>query len=114
MVPLQLEEPMGLTIKRREFPLTSGQDLSQDFKNACPKQHSQNCCLSRFSYPTFVCIRHTFFHIFTLTLGLHLKHKARDLGCFTSSPQAIRRSPNNNDNAAKIIPIDVCRCIYEL
>ena len=33
-------------------------------------------------------------------------HEARDLGCFTSSPQATQRSPNYNYdyNAAKTMP----------
>ena len=57
---------------------------------------------------------HFFTQIITLKSGVCLIHKARDLGCFTSSPQATPRSPNYNYNGAKTMPIDACHGIYKL
>ena len=43
-------------------------------------------------YHIFARIRHFFTQIFTLNTGVRLIHKARNLGCFTSSAQATQRS----------------------
>ena len=52
-------------------------------------------------YRNFACIKmHFFTQIFTLITGVRLIHIARNLGCFTLSPQATQRSAINDQPSA--------------